>query len=123
MSRTPEEMLKAAVFDDFIYEVERDKPFPTGKRIKLRLPLPEDVRDVVFAVEYMVGKISALIVPKENAGELTERDCEIEFAERSRPGEKVDYYVGIDELGAVCTDRDGAVLRPASEYLFIFRYN
>jgi hypothetical protein len=123
MSRTPEEMLKAAVFDDFIYEFKKGEQFPQGKKIPLKLKLPDDINTVVFAVEYMVHKISALIVPPENVP-LTERDCEIEFLFRSNPGELVDVWADPGELISSCDDTDAgnfpAVL--GSNCYFAFRY-
>lgn len=122
MSRTPEETLKAAVFDDFIYEVKRGEQFPKGKTLRLKLPLPENIHEVTFAVEYMVRKISALIVPNESAGPLTERECEVEFAYRSNPGALVNFSTDDDELGASCSDDDAGVIQPGSQYFFILRY-
>lgn len=124
MSRTPEETLKAAVFDEFIYEVKRSDQFPKGKTLRLRLPLPENIHEVTFAVEYMVRKISALIVPKEKAGELIERECEIEFVHCSAPGELIDFSADAGELGASCSDEDAGVfpVQPGRQYFFILRY-
>lgn len=122
MSRTPEETLKAAVFDDFIYDVKRGEDFPEGHTLKLRLPLPDDINQVTFAVEYMVRKISALIVPNENAGPLTERDCEIKFSYCSDPGALVDFSTDDGELGASCSDDEIGVIHPGHQYFFILRY-
>lgn len=122
MSRTSEEILKAAVFDDFIYAVKRGEEFPKGKTIRLKLPLPDDINQVTFAVEYMVREIVALIVPNENAGPLTERECEIEFAYRSNPGALVNFSTDDDELGASCSDDDAGIIHPGSQYFFILRY-
>jgi hypothetical protein len=123
MSRTPEEMLAAAVFDDFIYEFKPGEKFPIGKKLKLRLNLPKDIQKVVFSVEYMARKIAALIVPPENTP-LTERDCEIEFLHKSNPGDYVHISVDSDEKLASCDDTDASnyPATAGSRYYFILRY-